>query len=53
MTNAATDRVRKDWDSQADKWFEERESLLEASRAQFTNGSRHISIRATASESSR
>lgn len=32
MTNAATDRVRKDWDSQADKWFEERESLFEASR---------------------
>ena len=32
MTDAATDRVRKDWDSQADKWFEEREPLFEASR---------------------
>jgi ubiquinone/menaquinone biosynthesis C-methylase UbiE len=32
MANDATDRVRKDWDSQANKWFEERESLFEASR---------------------
>lgn len=32
VANDATDRVRKDWDSQADKWFEERESILEASR---------------------
>lgn len=32
MASAATDRVRRDWDSQAEKWFEERESLFEASR---------------------
>ena len=32
MTNDATERVRRDWDSQANKWFEERQSLLEASR---------------------
>ena len=32
MANDATERVRKDWDSQADKWFEQRESLLEDSR---------------------
>jgi ubiquinone/menaquinone biosynthesis C-methylase UbiE len=32
MANEATERVRNDWDSQADKWFEERESLFEASR---------------------
>jgi len=32
VTDDATERVRKDWDSQADKWFEERESILEASR---------------------
>ena len=32
MANEATERVRKDWDSQADKWFEQRESLFEDSR---------------------
>ena len=32
MTDAATDKVRKDWDSQANAWFDERESLLAASR---------------------
>jgi ubiquinone/menaquinone biosynthesis C-methylase UbiE len=32
MANEATERVRKDWDSQADKWFEERQSLFEDSR---------------------
>lgn len=32
MANDATERVRKDWDSQADKWFEERESMLQDSR---------------------
>jgi len=32
MASEATERVRQDWDSQADKWFEQRESLLEASR---------------------
>jgi ubiquinone/menaquinone biosynthesis C-methylase UbiE len=32
MPDAATERVRQDWDSQADKWYEERESILEASR---------------------
>jgi ubiquinone/menaquinone biosynthesis C-methylase UbiE len=31
MTNA-TDRVRKDWDSQANEWYEHRETLLAASR---------------------
>jgi len=32
MTNDATERVRKDWDSQADKWYEHREALYAASR---------------------
>jgi ubiquinone/menaquinone biosynthesis C-methylase UbiE len=32
MTSDATDRVREDWDSQASKWYEQRESLLAASR---------------------
>lgn len=32
MTNEATDRVRKAWDSQASSWYEQRESLLAASR---------------------
>jgi len=32
MTNDATERVRKDWDSQAGNWYEQRESLLAASR---------------------
>lgn len=32
MTDTATDRVRKDWDSQANAWFDQRESLLAASR---------------------
>ena len=32
MTNEATERVRKDWDSQADKWYEHREALYAASR---------------------
>ena len=46
MSNAATDRVRKDWDSQADKWFEERESLLEASRPIHEWLVRHLEPRA-------
>jgi ubiquinone/menaquinone biosynthesis C-methylase UbiE len=32
MSNAATDRVRSDWNSQARAWFDQRESLFEASR---------------------
>jgi ubiquinone/menaquinone biosynthesis C-methylase UbiE len=32
MTDSATDRVRKDWDSQADSWYRQRESMLAASR---------------------
>lgn len=32
MTNDATDRIRKAWDSQAQSWYEQRESLLAASR---------------------
>lgn len=32
MSDATTDKVRKDWDSQADAWYEERESLFAASR---------------------
>lgn len=32
MTDTATDKVRKDWDSQANAWFDQRESLLAASR---------------------
>ena len=32
MTDTATDRVRRDWDSQANAWFDQRESLLAASR---------------------
>jgi len=32
MSDAATDKVRKDWDSQANAWFDQRESLLAASR---------------------
>lgn len=32
MTNSATDRLRIDWDSQASNWYEQRESLLAASR---------------------
>ncbi len=32
MTNDATERVKKVWDSQADKWFEHRDAILEASR---------------------
>jgi ubiquinone/menaquinone biosynthesis C-methylase UbiE len=32
MISDATDRVRKDWDSQASKWYERREPILEASR---------------------
>ena len=32
MTNDATERVREDWDSQANKWYEERELLFTASR---------------------
>ncbi len=32
MTNDETDRIRKDWDSQANSWYEQRESLLTASR---------------------
>ena len=32
MTGDATDRVRSDWDSQANGWYEQRERLLEATR---------------------
>jgi len=32
MTNDATERVRKDWDSQASKWYDQRDPLLAASR---------------------
>ena len=32
MTNEATERVRREWDSQADRWYEERESMLAATR---------------------
>lgn len=32
MPNDATEQVRKDWDSQANSWYEERTSLLAASR---------------------
>src|SRR5215472_11689156 len=32
MSNAATERVRSDWNSQARAWFDQRESLFEASR---------------------
>ena len=31
MTNDATDRVRQDWDSQANKWYERREPIFAAS----------------------
>jgi ubiquinone/menaquinone biosynthesis C-methylase UbiE len=32
MTNDATEQVRKDWDSQASKWYEQRSAMLGASR---------------------
>ena len=32
MTNTATDNLRKDWDSQAKAWFDQRESFLAATR---------------------
>jgi ubiquinone/menaquinone biosynthesis C-methylase UbiE len=32
MTSGATERIRKDWDSQAKAWFDQRESLLASSR---------------------
>jgi ubiquinone/menaquinone biosynthesis C-methylase UbiE len=32
MTNEATERVKNDWESQANSWYEQRESLLAASR---------------------
>ena len=32
MPNDATERVRKDWDSQANKWYEQREAMFAASR---------------------
>ncbi len=32
MTGVSTDRIRADWDSQAQAWFDRRESLLTASR---------------------
>jgi ubiquinone/menaquinone biosynthesis C-methylase UbiE len=32
MTNDATEQVRKDWDSQANKWYERRSAMLGASR---------------------
>jgi ubiquinone/menaquinone biosynthesis C-methylase UbiE len=32
VTDAATDRLRQDWESQANSWYREREALLSASR---------------------
>jgi len=32
MTDNATDQIRNDWDSQADHWYQQRESMLTASR---------------------
>ncbi|MEP6894894.1 MAG: methyltransferase domain-containing protein [Chloroflexota bacterium] len=32
MTDNATDQIRKDWDSQADSWYRQREAMLAASR---------------------
>ena len=32
MTNTATENLRKDWDSQAKAWFDQRESFLAATR---------------------
>lgn len=32
MSNTATDRVRQDWEAQANNWYAERESLFTASR---------------------
>lgn len=32
MADQATDQVREDWNSQANKWYEQRESMLAASR---------------------
>jgi ubiquinone/menaquinone biosynthesis C-methylase UbiE len=32
MTNDVTERVRRDWDSQASKWYEQRGAMLAASR---------------------
>jgi ubiquinone/menaquinone biosynthesis C-methylase UbiE len=32
MTNDVTEQVRKDWDSQANKWYEQRSAMLGASR---------------------
>ena len=32
MTDTATDRVRQDWDAQANSWYTQREALLSASR---------------------
>ncbi len=32
MTNAATERIRKDWDSQASSWYEWREPFHAATR---------------------
>lgn len=32
MTGVATEQIRKDWDSQAKAWFDQRESLLASSR---------------------
>ena len=32
MTSSATERVRDEWNSQAESWFQQRESLFEASR---------------------
>jgi len=32
MPNDATERVRKDWDSQANQWYEQREAMFAASR---------------------
>ena len=32
MTDAATDKLRQDWDSQAGAWYDQREAMLAASR---------------------
>ena len=45
MANDATERVRRDWDSQADKWFEERQSILEASRPMHEWLAKHLEPR--------
>jgi len=32
MSNSATDRIRQDWESQANNWYERREAFLAATR---------------------